>query len=229
MGFLSGRQTHSLVAFLIDKSVRGQQIDMFGYTFDHPEISDALVRAAIRGVVVRLTLNADEVEGKSNTVNAVPVITDMMRRCEAAGCGQSTVCDRTPEVWKQQGQRIAPVCASWGRRTNVPDWKRGPLHAKAFVVGPAKRVPAEEDIRIVVMGSANWTLSSESNAELSVAMQIGNEGAAGIDHVVRDLHHGATMVTYASMLSRSAARWRVAPSLAQRRRRRAHADIVDME
>ena len=108
MGFLSGRQTHSLVAFLIDKTVRGQKVDMFGYTFDHPEISDAMVRAAIRGVIVRLTLNADAVEGKSSTVNAVPVITDMMCRCEAAGCGQSTVYSRTFEVWKQQGQPIAP-------------------------------------------------------------------------------------------------------------------------
>ena len=73
------------------------------------------------------------------------------------------------------------------------------------MIGPAKRVPAEEDSRIVVMGSTNWTLSSESNAELSVAMQIGDEGAAGVDHVVRDLRHGATMVTYASMLSLSSA------------------------
>ena len=205
MGFLSGRQTHSLVAFLIDKSVRGQKIDMFGYTFDHPEISDSLVRAALRGVVVRLTLNADEVEGKSNTANAVPMIADMMRRCEAAGCGQSTVCDRTLEVWKQQGQRTAPVYASWGRRHNFHESKRGPLHAKVFVIGPAKRVPAEEDSRVVVMGSTNWTVSSECNAELSVALQIGNEGAAGVDHVVRELRHGATMVTYGSMLSLSTA------------------------
>ena len=205
MGFLSGRQTHSLVAFLIDKSVRGQKIDMFGYTFDHPEISDSLVRAALRGVVVRLTLNADEVEGKSNTANAVPMIADMMGRCEAAGCGQSTVCDRTLEVWKQQGQRTAPVYASWGRRHNFHESKRGPLHAKVFVIGPTKRVPAEEDSRVVVMGSTNWTVSSECNAELSVALQIGNEGAAGVDHVVRELRQGATMVTYASMLNLSAA------------------------
>ena len=162
MGFLSGRQTHSMVAYLVDNSTRGQKIDLFGYTFDHPEISEALTRAAIRGVIVRLTLNADEVEGRSNTVNAVPVITEMMRRCEEAGCGQSTVHDRTLEVWKQQGQRIASVYTAWGRRHNVSSTKRGPLHAKAFVIGPSKRVPAEEDSRIVVMGSTNWTLSSET-------------------------------------------------------------------
>ena len=75
-----------------------------------------------------------------------------------------------------------------------------------FVIGPSKCVPAGEDSRIVVMGSTNWTVSSESNAELSVAMQIGKEGAAGVDHVVRDLRHNATPDTYSEMLGRSAAR-----------------------
>ena len=60
------------------------------------------------------------------------------------------------------------------------------------------------DTRVVVMGSTNWTVSSECNAELSVALQIGSDGAAGVEHVVRDLRSGATMVTYASMLNLSA-------------------------
>ena len=94
MGFLSGRQTHDLVTCLIDQTVRGQKIDLFGYTFDHPEIAEAMIRAAIRGVLVRLTLNADEVEGRSSTTHAVSVITDMMRRCESAGCGQNAAYDR---------------------------------------------------------------------------------------------------------------------------------------
>ena len=109
MGFLSGRQTHSLVTFLADKTVKGQKIEMFGYTFDHPEISESLIRAALRGVVVRRTLIADEIEGRSKTANAVPMVIDMMRRCEEAGCGHSAVCDRTLEVWKQEGQPCAPV------------------------------------------------------------------------------------------------------------------------
>ena len=74
------------------------------------------------------------------------------------------------------------------------------------MIGPAQRVPAEEDARLVVMGSTNWTVSSECNAELSVALQIGFEGAAEVDHVVQDLRRGATMVTYESMRNPSAAR-----------------------
>ena len=58
----------------------------------------------------------------------------------------------------------------------------------------------------MVMGSTNWTVSSECNAELSVALRIGNEGAAEVDLVVQDLHHGATMVTYESLRNSSAAR-----------------------
>ena len=185
VGFLSGRQTHSLVAFSIDKSVVGQKIDLFGFTFDHPEISDALVRAALRGVVVRLTLNAEEVEGKSKTAHAKPMIDDMMRRTHG----------RALEVWKQQGQRCAPVYASWKRPWHQEDTKRGPLHAKVFVRGPVRSLPAESNERLVVMGSPNWTISSECNAELAVALRFGNEGAAEVDLVVQDLRLGATPVT----------------------------------
>ena len=203
IGFMRGRQTHSLVAHLIDKSVRGQKIDLFGYTFDHPEISQALTRAALRGVFVRLTLNAEEVEGKSNTRNAVPVITEMLRRSEEAGRDPNADHRCTFEVWKQEGQRIASVYTAWGRRTNVPPTKKGPLHAKVFVLGPAMHVSPDDDNRVMVMGSTNWTISSESNVELSVALQIGKEGAAGVDHVVRDLRHNATIVTYEEMSNRS--------------------------
>ena len=208
IGFMSGRQTHSLVAHLIDKSVRGQKIDLFGYTFDHPEISQALTRAALRGVFVRLTLNAEEVEGKTHTRDAVPVITEMLRRCEEARRDPDAEFDCTLEVWKQRGPGIASVYAAWGRRPRVSLQKRGPLHAKVFVLGPAVRVPSDDDNRVMVMGSTNSTISSESNVELSVALQIGKEGAAGVDHVVRDLRHNATMVTYAEMSTRSTAQER---------------------
>ena len=64
-----------------------------------------------------------------------------------------------------------------------------------FVVGPVGRVPPDEDGRVVLLGSTNWIVSSEANAELNVALAIGSDGAAGVDHVVRDLRHGATAVT----------------------------------
>ena len=77
--------------------------------------------------------------------------------------------------------------------------------AMIFVRGPARRVPAEENERLVVMGSPNWTVSSECNAELAVALRIGNEGAAEVDLVVQDLHLGATLVTPETLRQPSAA------------------------
>ena len=204
VGLFNGRQTHSLVVFLLNKTKVGQKVDIFGYTFDHQQIADAMVRAAIRGVLVRLTLNSDEVEGRSSTREAAPTILDMMRRCEEAGCDHSSI--GRLEVLKQQGQLIAPVYASWGRRTSVPTSKKGPLHAKLVVVGPHGRVPRDKDARVVVMGSTNWTVSSEANAELSVALSIGSDGAAGVDHVVRDLRHGAIAVTCPVMQNHVAGR-----------------------
>ena len=64
-----------------------------------------------------------------------------------------------------------------------------------FVMGPRERVPRQEDTRTMIVGSANWTVASESNAELGVALAIGSDGAASVDHVVRDLRHGALPVT----------------------------------
>ena len=209
MAFLNGRQTHCLVAFLTDKAVRGQRIDLFGYTFDHPEIAESLVLAAQRGVIVRLTLNADEVEGQSRTANAVATIAEMMRRCESerkknAGRDPNALQDRMLEVWKQQGQPCGPVYDRWERGHGFHASKRGALHAKVFVIGPATCVTTREDTRTMVLGSTNWTISSECNAELSVALRIGNEGAAGVDHVVRDLRYGATMVSYSSVMGLAA-------------------------
>ena len=142
---------------------------------------------------MRLTLNSDEVEGKSSTLLAASVIAGMLRRCQEAGLDATTT--GRLEITKQQGQLIAPVYASWGRRTQIPSTKKGPLHVKMFVIGPRERVPPQEDTRTVIVGSPNWTVSSEANVELSVALAIGSDGAAGVDHVVRDLRHGAVPVT----------------------------------
>ena len=123
MAFLNGRQTHCLVAFLTDKAVRGQRIDLFGYTFDQTEIAESLVLAAQRGVIVRLTLNADEVEGNSRTANAVGTIAEMMRQYEngrtiPGGRDSNALQDWTLEVWKQQGQPCRPVYDRWERAHN---------------------------------------------------------------------------------------------------------------
>ena len=90
---------------------------------------------------------------------------------------------------------MAPVYAAWGRRNNIPSTKKVALHENMFVLGPRERVPPQEDTRTMIVGSTNWTVASESNAELGVALAIGSDGAAGVDHVVRDLRHGALPVT----------------------------------
>ena len=63
VGFCNGRQTHDIVTHLIERSTAGQGIDLFGYTFDRPAIADALTKAAMRGVFVRLILSSEEAEG----------------------------------------------------------------------------------------------------------------------------------------------------------------------
>ena len=164
MGLFNGRQTRDIVAFMINRAVAGQGIDLFGYTCDHPVIAESLVRAAREEVFVRLTLNSEEVEGRSNTARATATLLKMMGRCSDAGCGPDSSEACNLDIWKQQGQPVSPVYASWNRtsaaRTVGADHQKGALHANMFVIGPSVRGPACDrphgDDRIVVIGSTNW-------------------------------------------------------------------------
>ena len=76
-----------MIVYLIEHATKKDRIDLFAYTFDHPVIADALVRAAIRGTYVCLTVNRAEVEGESSTSRACATLFLMMQQCNAAGCG----------------------------------------------------------------------------------------------------------------------------------------------
>ena len=65
-----------------------------------------------------------------------------------------------------------------------------------FVVGPSMREPVWNEGRILVHGSTNWTVASETNQQLSTVLAIGPSGAAGVDHSIRDMRQGATLVTF---------------------------------
>ena len=131
----------------------------------------------------------------------------MMERCNAAGCGPSSPDSRNLEIWKQQGQPIGPVYASWGRPLSTKgkgasssfDQKKGALHAKMFVLGPKRVGSASECSRIAAIGSTNWTVASETNQEVSTVLEIGGGGAAGTDHSVRDMRQGASLVSFQDM------------------------------
>lgn len=202
-GFCSGEEAHEMIVYLIEHATKKDRIDLFAYTFDHPLIADALVRAAIRGTYVCLTVNRAEVEGESSTSRACATLFLMMQQCNNAGCGPSAEDGRrTLDIRKQQGQLIAPVYAAWGRpiyRSNDRFGTKGAMHAKLFVIGPKHCVPPQEDRRVVVMGSTNMTVASECNLELSLTLEFGSEGAATVDQVVRDLRLGAYQVTYHDM------------------------------
>ena len=46
IGVCDGRQTHDTVTFFIEQTKPCEEVNLFGYTFDHPAIADAPTNAA---------------------------------------------------------------------------------------------------------------------------------------------------------------------------------------
>ena len=120
--------------------------------------------------------------------------------CNEAGCGpdKGRVCNL--EVWSQYGQRIAPVYRKWKRPTHAQlENKFGALHAKMFAIGP-KLVDAEaEDSKVVVLGSTNWTISSEANMELDAILEVGKDGTATMDAVLTEMKTAGSRLKSSSL------------------------------
>ena len=201
VAFCNGEQTHSMVMHLLDKATDQQKVDLIGYTFDHPGIASAIIRAALRGTFVRLTLNDDEIGGRSSTKQAVHILRMITRACEDAGCGpDSPEGARTLEIRSQCGQRIAPVYRKWDRTLQrggdpAQDLRTGALHAKMFAISPRVPTGVDEDSHVIILGSSNWTVSSEANQELNVVLEIGADGSSTASGVVSDIVRGSRQVS----------------------------------
>ena len=93
-----------------------------------------------------------------------------------------TLSSCTKELW----QSVRPVYAAWGRALSagVVD-KKGAQHSKVFSAG-----------KFLIVGSTNWTVSSEANQELSVLLYIEPNGMAFRSQVLSDMSEMARAVTY---------------------------------
>ena len=149
---------------------------------------------------MEVVLNSEEADGSSSTKHAAATIKGMVDACNAAGGGPDSGNACTLEVWTQCGQRIAPVYRKWKRTTHANlENKFGALHAKMFAIGP-KLVDAEaEDSKVVVLGSTNWTVSSEANMELDVILEVGKDGTATMDALLTEMKTAGSRLKSSSL------------------------------
>ena len=191
-----------MVTFLLDQATKDDKVNLYGYTFDHPNISRGLVNAALRGASVEIVLNDEEVEGKSGTRHAVAAIKEMVDACNSAGCGPDCGSACNLEIWSQHGQLLGPVYRKWGRPINSATAdKCGCLHAKVFAIGPKAFTAEDDDSKILILGSTNWTVSSEANMELDVVLEIEKDGTATLEAVLQDMRTAGSRLRSSAMVT----------------------------
>ena len=131
--------------FSFSKATPGELFVLFGYTFDRADIRDELIRAAGRGVLVRVFL--DFRTTKSTAL-------------QLAASGDLVTAGVIVQLL--QGVPIRPEYEESGRQTTCNG--RGICHAKYVRYG-----------RHMLLGSTNWTTSSRCNLEQGALLYLSEE------------------------------------------------------
>ena len=151
---------------------------------------------------MEIVLNDEEIEGRSGTRHAVAAIKDMVDACNRAGCGPDCGGACNLEIWSQHGQQLGPVYRKWGRPIHpTTEHKCGCLHAKVFAIGRKVFTAEDDDSKILILGSTNWTVSSEANMELDVVLEIEKDGTATLEAVLQDMRTAGSRLRSSAMVA----------------------------
>ena len=129
-------------------------IYLLGFTFDLPDLRDALISAATRHVPVKVALDS------RTTRSSVPRDQQQFAQQLAANHISVTLI---------QGALLRPEYERYGRKVSG----RGIQHAKVVLADDT-----------VIVGSANWTVSSKGNNELGLLVRMSPVGRKLITEVI---------------------------------------------
>ena len=130
------------------------------YGFDRQEIVDGLIACHRQGHLIRFGADHGMTTG-GRTRDQL----SCMKRLMAQGVETNLI----------KGMKLAPIYAEEGRTTGG-GWQVF-QHCKTFFA----MVPFEGSMKqIVILGSANWTLSSRCNHEMSMMIDVSEHGAVPI-------------------------------------------------
>ena len=142
------RQIYNRIMRSINSTKKGSSIDIFSWNFLTQQGKEALMRAARRGVTVRLVMddrNVTEIDNPS------------FRQLRSGLRKYSKNHPRRPTSW-------ARLCQQTCRST------KGSAHSKFFLFSKVGRTP-----RVVMQGSANFTVASTTNQWNDVYTHTGNK------------------------------------------------------
>ena len=130
-------------------------VRMTAYTFDHPTVAEMICEAVQTGAVVNLTINYEEVYGRTNSAYCKKVLRSIKDECVGRR-GRF-------ELYAKKGFNQIPVYDHYDRTLGGPREKVGAQHSKLFYRHP-----------FLIMGSTNWSVSSETNWEYSTLIWVGD-------------------------------------------------------
>ena len=170
-----GKQTHTIAEYLLRDCERTDWVRMTAYTFDHPTVAEMICEAVRTGAVVNLTINYEEVYGRTNSAYCKRVLKGMKDEC-AGRRGRL-------ELYAKKGFDQIPVYAHYDRTLGGPREKVGAQHSKLFYKHP-----------FLIMGSTNWSVSSETNWEYSSLIRVGESAKPMINGIFDRIENNAKRV-----------------------------------
>ena len=122
-----------------------------------------------------MTMNYEEIYGQTNSIHCKRILRELVRGCNGRR-GRM-------ELYAQRGFNQLPVYSSYGRTLGGPREKVGCQHAKLMYVHP-----------FLLIGSTNWSVSSETNREHSCLIWIGESSGHMMDSLFERLERNAKVV-----------------------------------
>ena len=152
MALMSSKEAHKMACFLAGKALARSGIVLLTYTYNLPELTEALIGATDRGVGIEII--ADRRETISGPTRDQ---LQELQRMRASGIA----------VKLASGIGITEAYAAVGKPGK---FGTGILHTKVFRMD-----------QYAIIGSANWTVSSKSNVEMSALVRLTRAGRDEFD------------------------------------------------
>ena len=173
ISLMNGRQTHFTAESILQRTRDGDEVLICAYSFDHPLMIDKVVEAACRGVVVQLCMDKRYLLGDQMSKTGTKLLISALDDIARAGRGRGRL-----RIFQVEGRRAQAMYGRYGRR--VSDDLMGSLHAKVMYCYP-----------YLVVGSTNWSISSEANKELSVLIEVEDDETRDyVEDELDELQHG---------------------------------------
>ena len=172
MCLAGGRQTHFMAETILRRARDGDKITIYAYSFDHPLVIARMVDAVHRGAIVQVYMDTKYLLGDQMSRHGTRLLANALEET-------ARVQDRGRlRIYQVDGRNARPVYDRYQR--SVSSSIVGSCHAKAMYCYP-----------YFIMGSANWSISSEANRELSAVFMVeDNDTRYYIEGQLAELHVG---------------------------------------